>query len=81
MGKISVDYGDRSRSIEINRSISHCPAIFSFQTVEERQRLVEMVKRGTFFPVLRGVRAEVITGTEIHRTKVTVEFISVIILF
>ena len=46
MGKISVDSGDRRRSIEINRKRQFVTAIFSFRTVKERRRLVEMVKQG-----------------------------------
>ena len=44
--------GDRSRSIGARQFVT---VIFSFRTVKERQRLVEMVRQETF-AVLRGVQ-------------------------
>ena len=68
--------GDRSRSCQ---PIDDVKAIFSFRTVKERRRLVEMANQKCLCRLGGG------TGGSVHgqesRTKVTVELISVILLF
>ena len=54
--------GDPSRSIGERQFVT---AIFSFRTVKERRRLVEMVKSSTFG------RFEGDTGGSDHRTEIT----------